>query len=100
MIVHSVYFWLKDDIEPTDREKFWTSVRSLLTIRSVQHGWVGTPAATEDRPIIDKSYTCALVLVFDDLAGHDVYQADPVHDSFRSGCHSYWSKIQIYDAIC
>ncbi len=99
MLVHSVYFWLKPDIAIEDREKFWASVRRLLTIKSVRHGWVGTPAVTADRPIIDKSYTCALVLAFDDEAGHDAYQVDPVHDAFRTDCHEYWSKIQIYDAV-
>ena len=98
MLVHSVYFWLKTDLSNADQEKFWTSVRRLLTIGSVRHGWVGVPANTEERPIIDKSYSCALTLVFDDMAGHDSYQSDPVHDEFRTGCAGCWSKIQIYDA--
>jgi hypothetical protein len=100
MVVHSVYFWLKSDLGSAEEQKFWTMVRALLTIKSVKHGWVGKPAETEDRPIIDKSYSCALVLAFDDMAGHDFYQVDPVHDEFRTGCHTFWSKIQIYDATC
>ena len=80
-------------------EKFWASVRRLVTIESVRFGWTGKPAATEDRPIIDKSYSCALVLVFDDEAGHDSYQVDPVHDAFRTECSPYWSKVLIYDAV-
>ena len=99
MLVHSVYFWLRSDLGSDDQEKFWSKVRSLVAIDGVRHGWVGIPAETEDRPIIDKSYTCALVLVFDDLAGHDSYQTDPVHDDFRNGCAGFWSKIQIYDAV-
>jgi hypothetical protein len=99
MLVHSVYFWLRPDLSGVDQEKFWSSVRRLLTISSVKHGWVGKPADTEERAIIDKSYSCALVLAFDDLAGHDSYQVDPVHDEFRTGCNGLWSKIQIYDAV-
>ncbi|MEP7269934.1 MAG: Dabb family protein [Acidobacteriota bacterium] len=99
MLVHSVYFWLKTDLTPESVEAFWTSVRSLLTINTVRHGWVGVPAETPDRPVIDKSYSCALVLAFDTEADHDSYQVDPVHDAFRNESHSRWSKIQIYDAV-
>ena len=99
MLVHSVYFWLKPELPAEDKEKFWTLVRRLTTIESVRYGWAGTPAVTADRPIIDKSYSCALVLVFDDESGHDSYQIDPVHDEFRTQCGTYWSKIVIYDAV-
>ncbi len=97
MFVHSVYFWLKPDITDQERTKFWSSVRSLGDIESVKHCFIGTPAST-DRPIIDRSYTCALVVMFDDEAGHDVYQVHPLHDKFRE-CSSLWSKVLIYDAV-
>lgn len=98
MFVHSVYFWLKPDLSEEDRAKFWAGVRSLTTIESVRQGYVGTPAAT-DRPIIDRSYSCALVVAFDDDAGHEAYQVHPVHDRFREECASCWDKVLIYDAI-
>ena len=97
MFVHSVYFWLKPDLNEDDVARFWQGARSLTTIPSVKHGWAGTPANT-DRPIIDRSYTCALVVAFDDEAGHEEYQVHPVHDDFRRKCASLWSKIVIYDA--
>src|SRR5678815_1894551 len=98
MFVHSVYFWLKPDLGKGDVAKFWQSVNALTKIPSVKHGWVGKPANT-DRAIIDRSYTCALVLAFDDETGHDAYQVHPDHEDFRQGCGSFWSKIVIYDAI-
>jgi hypothetical protein len=98
MFIHSVYFWLRPGITDAEREKFNSGVRSLLTISSVRQGWVGAPAAT-DRPIIDRSYSCALIVVFDDEAGHDFYQVDAVHDRFRDECAALWTKVQIYDAI-
>jgi Stress responsive A/B Barrel Domain len=98
MFVHSVYLWLKPDLTENQRAEFWDGVRSLTTIESVRQGYVGTPAST-DRPIIDRSYSCALVVIFDDEEGHDLYQDHPVHDKFREGCASYWSKVLIYDAI-
>ena len=99
MFVHSVYFWLRPDLTKEEIAQFWEGARALTTIRSVRHGFVGTPADT-DRPIIDRSYSCALVVIFDDEAGHDAYQVDPVHDKFRLDCAPLWNKVLIYDAIC
>jgi len=98
MFVHSVYFWLKPDLTEGQRAKFWEGARSLTTIESVRHGFAGSPAST-DRPIIDRSYSCALIVMFDDDAGHEAYQVHPVHDKFREECATFWSKVLIYDAV-
>jgi Stress responsive A/B Barrel Domain len=98
MLVHSVYFWLKPELTDDQRDKFWELVRALSKIESVRQCYIGTPAST-DRPIIDSTYSCALIIVFDDLAGHDAYQVDPIHDRFRDECSSFWSKVLIYDAV-
>jgi hypothetical protein len=98
MFIHSVYFWLKPELTEEESAKFWEGVNSLTTIKSVRHGFVGTPAAT-DRPIIDRSYSCALIIICDDDAGHEAYQVDPIHDRFREQCATFWSKVLIYDAV-
>ena len=96
MFVHCVYFWLRDDLSEEERRRFVEGVNSLTTIDSVRHGFVGTPAST-DRPIIDRSYSYALVVAFDDEEGHDRYQDHPVHDAFRDNCATFWSQVKIYD---
>jgi len=98
MFVHAVYFWLKEDLSEADRRTFDEGIRSLTAIRSVVHGHVGVPADT-DRPVIDRSYSYALVVMFEDAAGHDAYQEDPIHDRFRDGCARFWTRVQIYDSI-
>jgi hypothetical protein len=98
MFVHSVYFWLKPGLSEADRQAYLAGLRSLLTIPSVRWGYIGTPAAT-DRPVIDRSYSYALIAIFDNPAGHDLYQVHPVHDRFRDSCAGYWSRVQIYDAL-
>jgi hypothetical protein len=98
MFIHSVYFWLKPDLTDAERDRFWAGVRSLTTIESVRHGFAGVPAAT-DRPIIDRSYSCALIVMFDDDAGHEAYQVHPIHDRFREECAPFWTKVLIYDAV-
>jgi len=98
MFVHSVYFWLKPDLNEEQRAKFWEGAHSLTTIESVRQAFVGAPAST-DRPVIDRSYSCALIVMFDGDAGHEAYQTHPVHDKFREECSTFWSKVLIYDAV-
>lgn len=98
MFIHSVYFWLAEDLGEEQREKFIEQARALTRLETVRHGWLGTPAST-DRPVIERSYSYALTVVFDDEAGHDEYQVHPVHDRFRDECGSFWTRVQIYDSI-
>jgi hypothetical protein len=98
MFIHSVYFWLRDDLSPEAKSRFVDGIRSLTTIDSVHTGFIGTPAST-DREIIDRSYSYALVVAFTDEAAHEAYQVHPVHDRFREQCGGSWKKIVIYDAV-
>lgn len=98
MFVHSVYFWLRDDLSAEERDRFLRGVNSLTAIPSVRYGWVGRPAPT-DRPVIDRSYSYALTAVFDDEAAQEAYQVDPVHDDFRDECGDLWSRVLIYDSL-
>lgn len=98
MFIHSVYFWLEDELSEAQRAQFVERARALTRLESVRHGWLGTPAPT-DRPIIDRSYSYALTVVCDDQAAHDEYQVDPVHDRFREECGSFWKRVVIYDSI-
>ncbi len=95
MFVHTVYFWLKADITAEEKSAFVKGVTSLTTISSVKHGWVGVPADT-DRPVIDRTYSYGLTVVFEDLAGHDVYQVHPIHKEFLELKH-LWTQVKIYD---
>ena len=96
MFIHSVYFWLKPELTPEQQDQFWTGVKTLEAIPSIKFFFVGTPADT-DRPVIDRSYSCALIAGFDDKAGHDLYQDHPIHDQFRE-LAELWNKVLIYDA--
>ncbi|HEX6924890.1 MAG TPA: Dabb family protein [Longimicrobiaceae bacterium] len=98
MFIHSVYFWLADGLTEAQREQFVSQARALTRIETVRYGWLGRPAPT-DRPVIDRSYSYALTVVFDDQAGHDAYQDHPVHDRFRNECSSFWTRVLIYDSV-
>ena len=97
MLTHVVLFWAVDDLTAAQRADFASGLETLLSIPTVSSGSVGTPAAVLDRPVVDRSYAFGLVLRFADLAAHDAYQVDPIHDAFHSRCHKYWKKVAVYD---
>jgi hypothetical protein len=98
MLIHSVFFWLKPEINEAQRLAFRQGLESLRGVKSIQAAYIGTPAAIPPRPVVDASYSFALTLVFADIAGHDAYQVDPLHKGFLDNFRSFWSKVQIYDA--
>lgn len=98
MLVHTVYFWLKPGLAPDQIRNFETLSAAMAEIPGVEHLWTGKPAPT-DRPVIDRSYSYALIVVFKDMAAHDVYQVHPIHDVFRNTCGGYWSQVKIYDSL-
>lgn len=98
MFVHAVYFWLRPDLTPEQSAQFAAGVRSLGTIEGVAQCYIGIPAST-DRPVIERSYSQALVVVFADEAGHEAYQVHPLHDRFREECSPLWTRVQIFDSV-
>lgn len=98
MLVHTVIFWLKPEITEAQRADFRRGLESLVNVKSAEHVFVGTPAATAKRPTIDTSYSFALTIVCRDVAAHDAYQVDPLHVAFVNSFKTFWARVQIYDA--
>lgn len=98
MLVHTVYFWLKPELSQAQRADFRRAVELLGGIKAVDKIYVGTPAKTVKRPVIDDSYSLALTVVCRDVAAHDAYQVDPIHAAFVDKFKTYWNRVQIYDA--
>jgi hypothetical protein len=97
VFVHAVYFWLKKGLSEKEHQAFENGVSTLKEIETVKHCFIGKPADT-DRPVIDRSYDYALVVVFNNKADHDVYQVHHIHDVFRDNFSPYFLKVQIYDS--
>lgn len=97
MFVHAVYFWLRTDLSDAERGRFAQWLATLCTIPSIRHGYVGVPAAT-DRPVIERTYSYALVLVLDDAAGEMAYQVHPLHEQFKQECSGMWTQLRIFDS--
>jgi len=98
MFIHAVYFWLRQDLKPAERERFAAGLRSLRAIEGIRDGYIGVPAPT-DRPVIERGYSSSLVLIFPNQAAHDAYQVHPVHDRFREECGGFWTTVRIFDSV-
>lgn len=98
MLVHSVFFWLKPDLSKERRIAFYRGVESLRAIETVREMYVGSPANTPDRPVVDRSYDVALTVILDGIAGHDIYQEHAIHRKFVEDYSDCWTRVQIYDA--
>ncbi len=99
MLVHTVFFYLKPGLTPAQCEEFRRDgLESLRPISSLVAYYVGRPATTPPRAVVDASYDFAITCVFADLAAHDAYQADPLHLAFVAQFKDRWQRVQIYDA--
>jgi hypothetical protein len=97
MITHHVLFWLKADTTIEQKAAFRKSLENLQHIEVVKFFHVGTPAPIE-RPVVDTSYTFSLLLAFEDLNGHNIYQAHTLHQAFLDEFRVFFERVVIYDA--
>ena len=97
MVIHSVFFWL---VNPDSSEDFDQIKSGLLALKDTELALsinVGIPAANETRPILDKSYSIALNLVFKCVEDEMAYQIHPLHHQFISECKHLWTEVKVYD---
>lgn len=96
--IHSVYFWFKEGTTPEQKESFMADTEAFIEIESVKALYAGTPAPSADRPVVDKSYDFSVILHFEDLAGHDAYQEDPMHLEMIEKHSDIWERVLVMDS--
>ena len=58
---------------------------------------IGVPADTEQRGVVDGSYSASEILFFDDVEGQNAYQVHPIHKQFVADCEHLWERVVVYD---
>jgi hypothetical protein len=99
VIVHHVFFWLKNPSSKEDLAKLIVGLKTLKSIKTIRRLHIGLPAATEERSVVDASYNVSELMFFDDLAGQKAYQDDPIHQKFIADCAHLWGKVVVYDSV-
>jgi len=98
-LIHSVFFWLKEDLTDAQKAKFKAGVKSLGQIKHIQTFYMGPAADTEERSVVDNSYDMALINQFAKPADQEAYQIDPIHLKFVEDCKDLWTKVIVYDNL-
>jgi hypothetical protein len=98
-LMHNVFFWLKKDLTNEEKSAFLTGVKSLGKISHVKKCYIGPPASTDVRDVVDNSFSYALLLHFDDLQGQNSYQVDPIHLKFVEDHQDKWESVIVYDNV-
>lgn len=98
-VIHHVFFWLKNPDSKEDLAQLLAGIKALGAIETVRGIHVGVPADTEQRGVVDGSYSASELLFFDDIEGEKTYQAHPLHQKFIEDNASLWSKVVVYDSV-
>ncbi len=93
-MIHQVFFWLHDGQDPADFKK---EAAVLGKCKTVGDFYIGTPAPTEARDVVDHSYQVSCTLFFDSIEDQNYYQTDPMHLAFIDKNSTKWEKVQVYD---
>jgi hypothetical protein len=94
LIVHHVFFWLK---KPADADKLLEGLKTLRNIPQVKALWIGQPASTKKREVVDNSYHVSELMHFESLAAQKDYQDYPVHQKFIADYGMLWERVVVYD---
>lgn len=97
--VHTVFFWLNNPDNESDRTKFETSLKKFLDSSLYAHTkFIGKPpAATRD--VVDGSFTYSLVLSFESAEAQKKYQEEKAHLLFIKESADLWNKVIVYDSM-
>lgn len=97
-VSHTVFFWLKNPGSREDRDALIAGLETLAEIDTVKAMRIGMPAATEKRDVVDDGFDVSELLFFDDVAGQNAYQVDPIHKQFVQRCEHLWRKVVVFDS--
>ena len=98
MLVHTVFFWLRKDLDGAQRAEFRMGLESLKEIEHANSVLIGRPASVAERPVCDNSYDFCLTVILKDVPAHDAYQAHEIHQNFIATHKEQWQKVKVYDA--
>jgi hypothetical protein len=98
MIVHDVYFSLKDN-SPEAKKKLVAACEKYLTDHpGTLFFAAGILAEGLNRPVNDRDFDVALHIVFKNKAAHDQYADAERHKKFIEENKDNWKKVRVFDS--
>ncbi|HEY2841436.1 MAG TPA: Dabb family protein [Pirellulales bacterium] len=99
MLVHNVYFSLKDPSAAAIGHLLAECRKYLNDHPGVVFFACGT-LSDLSRPLNDRAFDVGLHVVFKDRASHDVYQTAPRHIEFIEANRDGWKQVRVFDSDC
>lgn len=99
MVIHSVYFWLKEGITEEEEKDFLNFFEALKNVPGVSSYYVGKPAPTTPRPVVDNSFSYHWLTFHDSMEDIDIYEKHPDHLKAVEQYSKYWVKVDVRDSI-
>ena len=97
-LVHHVFFWLKEPDNKAHLKQLLDALEKLLEVETIRLSHIGLPAGTENRDVVDHSYSVSYMVMFDSQSDQDAYQVDPIHLKFVEENQHLWNKVIVYDS--
>ena len=98
MIVHNVFFALKDNTLEAKNQLLESCKTYLTGHPGTRYFAVGTLAHEINRPVNDRDFDVALLIVFENQAAHDRYQQSSKHLEFIEKNRTGWKKVRVFDS--
>lgn len=98
-LIHVAYFWLTNPDSIADRDTLLAGLNSLRDIPGIEAVYIGLPASTENRDVVDNSFQVSELMIFRDIEAQNVYQEHPVHKQFVKECEHLWERVVVHDSI-
>lgn len=99
LLIHQVFFWLKNPGSVSDRKKLAEGLKKLSAIPEIKQLYVGFPANTEKREVVDNSWDVSEVMFFNDLTAQKTYQDHSLHQEFIQQYAHLWQRVVVYDTF-
>lgn len=98
-ILHSVYFWLKEDISEEEEQDFLNFFEELRNVPGVHTLQYGKPAPTNPRPVVNNSFQYNLLVTFQNMDDINTYETHPTHLAAAEQYSKYWTKVEVRDVV-
>lgn len=97
-ITHYVLFWLKKELTEQEIAEFTGFFELLKTIPVLKSLKYGRAANTNQRDVVDNSFTYNLICTFKNHADCSVYETHPIHQNAIKQYNHLWEKVVVHDS--
>ena len=99
MLIHNVYFTLKDRSQPAIDGLLADCYKYLEGHPGVVFFAAGALAAELDRPVNDQDFQVGLHVVFENLDYQAQYQQHEKHIEFLEKNKDNWQTVRVFDSV-